>query len=66
MSAETLSVQYVRMLLDAVECRGVTRARFLAGAGWDGARANTVEGRVPWQAGLKAASPTAISGRQSR
>ena len=47
MPAETLSVRYVRTLIDAVEARGVSRACFLETAGWEVQRADAVEGRVP-------------------
>jgi AraC-like DNA-binding protein len=46
MSEERLSNRYLRVLVDAVEHRGVSRARFLAAAGWDAEQLDAVEGRV--------------------
>lgn len=46
MAEESLSNRYVRMLADAVEQRGVSRARFFAAAGCDPQQFHPVEGRV--------------------
>lgn len=46
MSEESLSNRYVRMLADAVEHRGVSRARFFAAANRDPQQFHPVEGRV--------------------
>jgi AraC-like DNA-binding protein len=47
MPLETLSMRYVRALVDAVEHRGVSRSCFLSAANWDPKRIAAVEGRVP-------------------
>jgi AraC-like DNA-binding protein len=47
MSEETLSVRSVRLLVDAVDQRAVSRACFLAAARLDPEQLDAVEGRVP-------------------
>lgn len=43
---ETVSVRYVRALIDAVEHRAVSRARFLTAADWDSRQLHAAEGRI--------------------
>ena len=47
MSEETLSVRFVRVLLDACKHRGVANSRFLAAAGWQAHQLEHADGRVP-------------------
>jgi AraC-like DNA-binding protein len=48
MPEDSLSIRFVRVLVDGVEHRGVTRSDFLHRAKWDPQRLAVVEGRVPW------------------
>jgi AraC-like DNA-binding protein len=47
MPEDSLSIRFVRALVDGVEHRGVTRSDFLHRAKWDPQRLAAVEGRVP-------------------